>query len=76
MIGPRMAETVNLFDHFAFERLWSPALRRWSTMCWAPSGESVFVVGYTDDPYQRKMLDWFPPEIGPVRLRSDPCPII
>ena len=29
-----------------------------------PKG-GVFAVGYTDDPYQRRMLDWFPPEIGP-----------
>ena len=29
-----------------------------------PKG-GVYVVGYTEDPYQRRMLDWFPPDLGP-----------
>jgi predicted homoserine dehydrogenase-like protein len=66
MIGPRMAEAVELFDHFAFERLWSPgAPPLVDYVLGAKPKGGVFVVGHTDDPYQRKMLDWFPPEIGP-----------
>jgi predicted homoserine dehydrogenase-like protein len=66
MVGPRMAEAVELFDHFAFDRLWSPGTPPLvDYVLGAKPKGGVFVVGHTDDPYQRKMLDWFPPEIGP-----------
>jgi predicted homoserine dehydrogenase-like protein len=66
MLGPRMVEMVNLFDHFSFERLWSPGTPPLvDYVLGAKPRGGVFVVGYTDDPYQRKMLGWFPPEIGP-----------
>ena len=29
-----------------------------------PTG-GVFAVGYTDDPYQKETLEWFPPQMGP-----------
>jgi predicted homoserine dehydrogenase-like protein len=66
MLGPRMAEATNMFEHFAFDRLWSPgASPLVDYVLGAKPRGGVFVVGYTDDPYQRRMLDWFPPEIGP-----------
>ncbi len=66
MLGPRMAEATDMFGHFAFDRLWSPgAPPLVDYVLGAKPRGGVFVVGHTDDAYQRKMLDWFPPDIGP-----------
>lgn len=66
MLGPRMAEAIEMFDHFRFAELWqvgdAPVVDY--VLGARPKG-GVFVVGHTDDAYQRRMLDWFPPEIGP-----------
>jgi predicted homoserine dehydrogenase-like protein len=66
MVGPRMAEAVDMFEHFDFARLWSPGEPPLIDYVLGarPKG-GVFVVGHTEDDYQRKMLDWFPPEMGP-----------
>ena len=66
MLGPRMVEAIDMFDHFDFKRLWSPGQPPLvDYVLGAKPKGGVFVVGYVEDPYQRKMLDWFPPEIGP-----------
>jgi len=66
MVGPRMAEATDMFAHFDFERMWSPGQPPLiDYVLGAKPKGGVFVVGHVDDPYQRKMLDWFPPEIGP-----------
>jgi predicted homoserine dehydrogenase-like protein len=66
MFGPRMDEAHQLFDHFDLNTLWSPGdAPVVDYILGAKPRGGVFVVGYTDDDYQRKMLDWFPPEIGP-----------
>jgi predicted homoserine dehydrogenase-like protein len=66
MLGPRMADALEMFDHFRFAELWRPgdAPVVDYVLGARPKG-GVFVVGHTDDAYQRRMLDWFPPEIGP-----------
>jgi predicted homoserine dehydrogenase-like protein len=66
MLGPRMTEAIDMFQHFEFGRLWSPGAPPLVDYALGakPRG-GVFVVGHTDDAYQRKMLGWFPPEIGP-----------
>ena len=66
MTGPRMADVTDLFDHFPLDRLWAPGDPPLVDYILGsrPRG-GIYVVGYTDDPYQRRMLDWFPPEIGP-----------
>lgn len=66
MLGPRMAEAVDMFAHFPFAELWRPgdAPLVDYVLGARPKG-GIFVVGHTLDPYQRRMLDWFPPEIGP-----------
>ena len=52
-----------MFGHFAFDRLWSPgAPPLVDYVLGAKPRGGVFVVGHTDDAYQRRMLDWFPPE--------------
>ncbi len=66
MLGPVMAETTDLFQHFDLERLWSPGTAPFvDYVLGAKPRGGVFAVGYTNDSYQRRMLDWFPPEIGP-----------
>ncbi len=66
MYGPAMREATELFDHFALAELWSPGRPPLvDYVLGAKPKGGVFAVGYTDDPYQRRMLDWFPPEIGP-----------
>lgn len=66
MFGPGMAETTDLFEHFELEKMWSPGQPPLvDYVLGAKPKGGVFAVGYTDDSYQRRMLDWFPPEIGP-----------
>jgi predicted homoserine dehydrogenase-like protein len=66
MLGPRMSEVTDLFEHFPLSQLWSPGEPPLVDYVLGsrPKG-GIYVVGYTDDAYQRRMLDWFPPEIGP-----------
>jgi predicted homoserine dehydrogenase-like protein len=66
MLGPRMKEAIEMFNHFQFDDIWrpgSPPLVDYILGA-RPRG-GIFVVGYMSDLYQRRMLDWFPPEIGP-----------
>jgi predicted homoserine dehydrogenase-like protein len=66
MIGPKMAEATELFDHFSLSDLWvSGQAPLVDYILGARPKGGVYAVGYTDDAYQRRMLDWFPPEIGP-----------
>jgi len=66
MTGPEMAEATDMFHHFSFSDVWKPGDKPLVDYILGsrPKG-GVFAVGYTDDAYQRRMLDWFPPEIGP-----------
>jgi predicted homoserine dehydrogenase-like protein len=66
MIGPRAVEAIDLLESFDLASHWrlgDPPLVDYILGA-KPKG-GVFVVGYTEDVYQRRMLDWFPPEIGP-----------
>jgi len=66
MLGPRMADALEMFDHFRFADLWRPgdAPVVDYVLGARPKG-GIFVVGHTADAYQRSMLDWFPSEHGP-----------
>ena len=66
MLGPKMNETIELFDHFPLSDLWTPGQAPLVDYVLGarPQG-GVFAVGYTDDAYQRRMLNWFPSETGP-----------
>jgi predicted homoserine dehydrogenase-like protein len=65
MIGPEMIEVTELFNHFSFSDLWTPGQPPLVDYILGarPKG-GVYAVGYTDDSYQRHMLNWFPPDIG------------
>jgi predicted homoserine dehydrogenase-like protein len=66
MTGPEMAEVTDMFSHFYFSDMWKPGDKPLVDYILGsrPKG-GVYAVGYTDDAYQRRMLDWFPSEIGP-----------
>jgi predicted homoserine dehydrogenase-like protein len=66
MIGPRMNEVTELFDHFPLADLWKPGQAPLADYVLGarPKG-GIYAVVYNDDPYQQRMLDWFPSEIGP-----------
>jgi predicted homoserine dehydrogenase-like protein len=66
MTGPRMAEATDMFNHFSFSDIWRSGQEPLTDyILGAKPRGGVYAVGYTDDAYQRRMLDWFPPEIGP-----------
>lgn len=66
MTGPEMPDVTDIFHRFSFSDIWKPGDKPLVDYILGsrPKG-GVFAVGYTDDTYQRRMLDWFPPEIGP-----------
>lgn len=66
MTGPRIAEATDIFNHFSFSDIWqSGQAPLVDYILGAKPRGGVYAVGYTDDAYQRRMLDWFPPDIGP-----------
>ncbi len=75
MHGPRMAEVTGLFSHFDLASLWDPSRPPLvDYVLGAKPRGGVFVVGWTDDPYQQKMLAWFPPDLGPGPFYVFPRP--
>lgn len=66
MMGPQMTEAIDMFNYFSFSDIWKSGQEPLvDYILGAKPRGGVYVVGYTDDAYQRRMLDWFPPEIGP-----------
>lgn len=65
MLGPRVNDIYKVFDHFDFDALWDGKTGLVDYILGARPSGGVFAIGYTDDPYQQKTLDWFPPQMGP-----------
>jgi predicted homoserine dehydrogenase-like protein len=65
MIGPRLADVQQIFEHFNFDELWDGTTGLVDYILGAQPTGGVFAVGYTDDPYQRETLSWLPPRMGP-----------
>jgi predicted homoserine dehydrogenase-like protein len=65
MLGPRVADIHDVFDHFDFETLWDRKTGLVDYVLGARPTGGVFAIGYTDDAYQRDTLAWFPPRMGP-----------
>ena len=66
MIGPRVTDAVDLIDAFDLAAQWVPGKPPLvDYVLGAKPKGGVYLVGYTEDPYQRRMLDWFPPDLGP-----------
>lgn len=65
MLGPRVPNIYNVFDHFNLAELWdghTPLVDY--TLGTSPSG-GVFIVGYNDHPHQVETLSWYPCHLGP-----------
>ena len=65
MIGPRMSEVHDVFDHFDFNALWDGKQGVVDFILGANPKGGVFAVGYTDDAFQQETLRWYPPDMGP-----------
>jgi len=65
MLGLRMADVYEVFDHFDFESLWDGKTGLVDYILGAKPVGGVFAIGYCDYPYQKETLEWLPPRMGP-----------
>lgn len=63
MHGPKTGDIIEVFDHFDFERLYAGGPVVDYVLGSKPCG-GVFVVGRTDNPFQQKMMNYFPSQQG------------
>ena len=64
MLGPRVKDIYDVFNHFDFAALWdgkTPLVDY--TLGTYPSG-GVFVIGFNDHPHQMETLSWYPCRLG------------
>lgn len=65
MTGPRVAEAIDLLEAFDLAAAWAPGSPPLvDYILGAKPKGGVYVIGYTDDDYQCRMLNWFPSELG------------
>jgi len=65
MYGPKMSNIHEIFDHFDFQQIWDGKSPIVDYVLDATPKGGVFVIGYTDHPYQKSTLSWLPPDMGP-----------
>jgi predicted homoserine dehydrogenase-like protein len=65
MFGPKMSNIHEIFDHFNFHQIWNGKNPIVDYVLGAKPRGGVFVIGYTDHPYQKSTLNWLPPDMGP-----------
>lgn len=65
MYGPKMSSIHEIFDHFNFHQIWNGENPIVDFVLDAKPKGGVFVIGYTDHPYQKSTLNWLPPDMGP-----------
>ena len=65
MYGPKMSSIHEIFDHFNFNQIWNGKNPIVDYVLDAKPKGGVFVIGYTDHPYQKSTLNWLPPDMGP-----------
>jgi len=65
MYGPKMSNIHEIFDHFNFHQIWNGKNPIVDYVLGAKPKGGVFVIGYTDHPYQKSTLNWLPPDMGP-----------
>jgi len=65
MLGPRVKDIYDVFDHFDFAALWDGSTPLVDyTLGTYPSG-GVFLIGFNDHPHQVETLSWYPCRLGP-----------
>jgi predicted homoserine dehydrogenase-like protein len=64
MVGPRVRDIIEIFQHFDFNTLWDgkTPLVDYVLGAYPPGG--VFVVGFNDHPHQMETLSWYPCRLG------------
>ena len=65
MYGPKISNIHEIFDHFNFQQIWNGQNPLVDYVLGAKPSGGVFVIGYTDHPYQKSTLNWLPPSMGP-----------
>lgn len=65
MYGPKISNIHEIFDHFNFQQIWNGQDPLVDYVLGAKPYGGVFVIGYTDHPYQKSTLKWLPPSMGP-----------
>jgi predicted homoserine dehydrogenase-like protein len=65
MYGPKISNIHEIFDHFNFQQIWNGQDPLVDYVLGAKPNGGVFVIGYTDHPYQKSTLNWLPPSMGP-----------
>jgi len=65
MLGPKMSNIHEIFDHYDFHKIWNGEDPMVDYVLGAKPSGGVFVIGYTDHPYQKSTLSWLPPDMGP-----------
>lgn len=64
MFGPKMSDIHEIFNHFNFHQIWNGKNPIVDYVLGAKPKGGVFVIGYTDHPYQKSTLNWLPPDMG------------
>lgn len=65
MLGLKMSNIHEIFDHYDFHKIWDGENPIVDYVLGAKPSGGVFVIGYTDHPYQKSTLSWLPPDMGP-----------
>jgi predicted homoserine dehydrogenase-like protein len=65
MRGPRIAHVEQMLSHFELDRVWDGATPIVDYILGAQPDGGVFVVGYSDDGYHRKMMRYYKRGDGP-----------
>ncbi len=64
MHGPKAKELLEVFDLFDFERWHANGKAMVDYVCGSRPYGGVFVVGFSDNRYQQKMMEYFPSRLG------------
>jgi predicted homoserine dehydrogenase-like protein len=65
MLGPRADDLYDVFTLFDFADLWKGRQGVVDYVIGPRPKGGVFAIGFSDHPFQKFMLDWFPSDLGP-----------
>lgn len=72
MLGPRIAHVDQVPSHFKLDQLWDGSTTIVDYVLGAQPDGGVFVVGYSDDGYHRKMMKYYKRGDGPFYVLYRP----
>lgn len=65
MLGPRVRDILEVFQHFDLPGLWDGKTPLVDYVLGAHPPGGVFVIGFNDHPHQVETLGWYPCRLGP-----------